>query len=210
MSRARSALVVVAAIQVGASCATSPKPFDCAAPPQSLRGLVRVKNPVPGRYIVVLKRTSAEARSVAAVKRFAERLAGLRGVAAFREVLSGFSAGMDESAARKLAASPEVAFVQEHGGKSVGPRLAPEASVTWGLDRSDQRDLALDGRYEPGATGGLGTALRADPRGRRARPARPPVDFSRDMLVAVATGTRPSGGFDIQVQGVTRRGGVSR
>lgn len=39
------------------------------------------------------------------------------------------------------------------------------------------------------------------------RPARPSVDFSRDMLVAVATGTRPSGGFDIQVQGVTRRGG---
>jgi hypothetical protein len=39
------------------------------------------------------------------------------------------------------------------------------------------------------------------------QPALPPVDFSRDMLIAVATGTRPTGGFDIKIRSVTRRGG---
>jgi hypothetical protein len=38
------------------------------------------------------------------------------------------------------------------------------------------------------------------------RPPRPPVDFSRQMLIAVAAGTRPTGGFDIAVRAVTVRG----
>jgi hypothetical protein len=38
------------------------------------------------------------------------------------------------------------------------------------------------------------------------QPALPPVDFTHDMLIAVATGTRRSGGFDIGIQSVARRG----
>jgi len=38
------------------------------------------------------------------------------------------------------------------------------------------------------------------------QPPRPPVDFTRDMLIAVATGTRPSGGFSIKVRRVATRG----
>ena len=38
-------------------------------------------------------------------------------------------------------------------------------------------------------------------------PPRPPVDFERDMLVVVASGTRPSGGFSIKVRHVATRGG---
>jgi hypothetical protein len=34
------------------------------------------------------------------------------------------------------------------------------------------------------------------------------VDFAREMLIAVATGTRPSGGFSIRVTGVTALGDV--
>jgi hypothetical protein len=37
-------------------------------------------------------------------------------------------------------------------------------------------------------------------------PERPAVDFARDMLIAVAAGTRPSGGFSIAVQGVVTQG----
>ncbi len=38
------------------------------------------------------------------------------------------------------------------------------------------------------------------------QPAVLPVDFSRDMLIAVATGTRATGGFDIKIRSVARRG----
>jgi hypothetical protein len=38
------------------------------------------------------------------------------------------------------------------------------------------------------------------------RPPRPAVDFSRQMLIAVAAGTRPTGGFDVAVRAVSVRG----
>ncbi len=38
-------------------------------------------------------------------------------------------------------------------------------------------------------------------------PPLPPVDFGRHMLIAVASGTRPSGGFTIKVRRVATRGG---
>jgi subtilisin family serine protease len=153
MKRAHAVLVALVAVFVGGACATNPRPFDCTNPTQTLKGLVKVKSPIPGRYIVVLKPTATGMRAASDVRTFAARHAELRDVVVFSRVLSGFSASMDEGAAARMASQPEVAFVQQDGRKSVGPLVAPQVEATWGLDRTDQRDLPLDGRYEPGANG---------------------------------------------------------
>jgi subtilisin family serine protease len=114
-----------------------------------------VKDPIPGRYIVVLK-DQAPGLAAAAVKGMAESLAqgyGVSDVQVFESSLRGFACGVSASQAEKLAADPRVAFVQQDGRKQVSPIASQQVDATWGLDRTDQRDLPLDGVYEPGSDG---------------------------------------------------------
>lgn len=124
----------------GPTPSPAPRPgWDCSNPPV-LRGLIPTKG-LTGRYTVRLK--SAAGVSASAVRGVAARHAGVELLEVTRH---GFQAKMTAAAAQRVADDPDVLFVHE----SVPVKIN---AVTWGLDRIDERDIRLDGKYEPGADG---------------------------------------------------------
>ncbi|NQZ96184.1 MAG: S8 family peptidase [Myxococcales bacterium] len=151
------ALLLIPACAIPPAPPSAPPPgdanagFDCDAASR-LSGLIEVENAIPGQYIVVL----ADPQTGEVASRTMQRLStryGLNEVHRFDSALRGFACRASEAKVAELAADPAVAFVQQDGRKSVSPIESEQINATWGLDRSDQRTLPLDGVYEPGADG---------------------------------------------------------
>ncbi|HTF09504.1 MAG TPA: S8 family peptidase [Asanoa sp.] len=100
---------------------------------------------VADSYIVVFKNTAV---SKASVDGNASTLASRHGgkvVRTYRSALRGFELQATEAAAKRVAANPNVAYVeQNHTVHAFGTQPNPPS---WGLDRIDQRNLPLNQSY---------------------------------------------------------------
>ncbi len=108
--------------------------------------------PIEGQYIVVLKDEMASLKGESAGKRPAvadvaralsfQHRAELK--MSFEHVLRGFVVRASDRALARLIADDRVAYVEEDGLMHAS---ATQSNATWGLDRTDQRNLPLSGTY---------------------------------------------------------------
>jgi subtilisin family serine protease len=122
--------------------------FAGAASAAPAEGTVRgadLPGTIKDRYIVVLKDGSATTSD-----KLADNLANKVGGAVqkkFDSAVKGFAGKMDATAAKRLAADPSVAYVEQDRVAHVD---AVQSSPTWGLDRIDQQALPLSKSYTYG------------------------------------------------------------
>jgi subtilisin family serine protease len=101
-----------------------------------------VPGALPGRYIVVLR---------PGLLASAQGLVGAAQVARTFPAIAAFSARLSAAQARRLAASPAVAFVEQD--RTVRMESTVQHGPSWNLDRIDQRSRTLSRTYRPGADG---------------------------------------------------------
>ncbi|MBM7772216.1 subtilisin family serine protease [Actinokineospora baliensis] len=115
---------------------------------------------IPGSYLVTFKDTAALTSTVDRVAADVATRYGASVRTTWRYALRGFAAGMTAAQARKLAADPAVASVEQDAVvRATGTQPNPPS---WGLDRIDQRNLPLNQNYNYDSTGAGVTAYIID------------------------------------------------
>ncbi|GAA0803770.1 S8 family peptidase [Spirilliplanes yamanashiensis] len=168
MTRPRSRrAITLALLAAAATTATAAVAVPASAAPSGTIRLAGGPTAVPGSYIVVLKDSAVGARAgtPGAAAAVTTRAAGLtRGYGgsvarSFGTALNGFEATIGEAAARRLAADPAVAYVEQNHTVSLA---ATQTGATWGIDRIDQRNRPLSTTYTYSTTASNVTAYIID------------------------------------------------
>ena len=168
MSRPRSRrAITLALLAAAATTATAAVAVPASAAPSGTIRLAGGPTAVPGSYIVVLKdsavgaRAGAPSAAAAVSTRAASLTRGYGGSVArsFGTALNGFEASIGEAAAKRLAADPAVAYVEQNHTVSLA---ATQTNATWGIDRIDQRNRPLSRTYTYSTTASNVTAYIID------------------------------------------------
>jgi aqualysin 1 len=168
MNKIRVALLATSLLVV-AACADRPeKPLLPTEAALSRSSDDRGPGPIPGQYIVVLHE-GASPRSVS-------QMADVKPNFVYETVINGFAAQLTPEQLRELQDDPSVRYIAQDavittGQKAPSPFGAPEGSIdpsviqagaTWGIDRTDQRNLPLNGTYRYHQTGATVNAYVVD------------------------------------------------
>ncbi|GAB2589883.1 hypothetical protein Aab01nite_41040 [Paractinoplanes abujensis] len=112
--------VVTAAVASGTPAVAAPATGDIR--------LAGTANAIAGSYIVVMKPGASVTT----------------GLKRSLPVINGYEASLSEAQAKKLAASPGVAYVEQNQTIALS---ATQSNATWGIDRIDQRNRPLSTTY---------------------------------------------------------------
>ncbi|MFI8189058.1 S8 family peptidase [Streptomyces sp. NPDC085946] len=110
---------------------------------------------VKDSYIVTLKKSAGLKASSAAGKDLVEEYGGTVRKT-FGTALNGYTATLSATEAKRLAADPAVASVEQNQRVRLA---ATQSSAPWGLDRIDQTSLPLSGTYTYPDTAGSGVTV---------------------------------------------------
>lgn len=110
---------------------------------------------VPGSYIVTLKKNVGFKATAARGKGLVSEYGGtVRRT--FTSALNGYAVSLTGTQARRLAADPAVASVEQD---QVVHAVGTQTNAPWGLDRIDQTNLPLSGTYTSPDDGGSGSTV---------------------------------------------------
>ncbi|MGW1714066.1 S8 family peptidase [Streptomyces sp. NPDC002156] len=148
--RTAATTVVAAAALVGGFTALPAQ----AAPAPAEGKVLAAGSPtaIKDSYIVTLKKTTGLKAASSAGKSLISEYGGTV-KKTFSTALNGYSATLSATEARRLAADPSVASVEQNQTVHVD---ATQTSAPWGLDRIDQAALPLSGTYTYPDTAGAG------------------------------------------------------
>ncbi|MFH0179306.1 S8 family peptidase [Streptomyces cacaoi] len=148
-ARITAAATVAAAALVGGLTALPAQ----AAPAEGKVLAAGSPTAVKDSYIVTLKSQAGFKASSATGKNLVKGYGGTVGKT-FGSALNGYTATLSATEARRLAADPAVATVEQN--QTVRVTDTTQSSAPWGLDRVDQTSLPLSGTYTYPDTAGSG------------------------------------------------------